>query len=298
MDKRKTFLKKAKEKVREAFKSRDMIIGSVSRSIEELDEVIHLMGERLEDWYSIYFPEIKPDTHVKYANLIIAVDKKNIDKDLLLKILGPKGSEEVLRKIEKSLGADLGAEDLGEIKECARMILELDNLRNRYEKYQDKLAQEICPNIAHIAGSDIAGKMIAHVGSLKRLAFLPASTIQVIGAEKALFKHLKNRRIPPPKHGIIFQFAKISGAPKVIRGKLSRVLANAICTAAKADYITKNYIAEQLKQKMDQRISEINQYWEKNKDKIKEDKVNFKKEENDNFSRNRHGAPNFGKKRR
>ena len=68
MDKRKTFLKKAKEKVREAFKSRDMIIGSVSRSIEELDEVIHLMGERLEDWYSIYFPEIKPDTHVHTGN--------------------------------------------------------------------------------------------------------------------------------------------------------------------------------------------------------------------------------------
>jgi nucleolar protein 56 len=111
--------------------------------------------------------------------------------------------------------------------------------------------------MSEVAGPEIAAKLIAHVGSLKRLAFLPSSTIQVLGAEKALFKHLKNRRIAPPKHGIIFQHAKISNSPKEVRGKIARALANKLALAARADAFSKNFIAKQLKDDFEARCKEI-----------------------------------------
>jgi len=86
---------------------------------------------------------------------------------------------------------------------------------------------------------------------------MPASTVQVIGAEKALFKHLKNKSIDPPKHGIIFQHASISTSPKSVRGKIARALATKITLAAKADEYTKRFIGPEVKDKFDKRLKDI-----------------------------------------
>jgi nucleolar protein 56 len=110
--------------------------------------------------------------------------------------------------------------------------------------------------MSHIAGPELAAKLVAQSGGLQRMAMFPASTIQVLGAEKALFKHLKSGS-RPPKHGLIFQHASIGMAPKKVRGKISRCLAAKLTIAAKADAFSHNFIAEKLKAQFEAQVKRI-----------------------------------------
>jgi nucleolar protein 56 len=264
-EKRDKFLKKSKSSVQEALKSRDMLLGSVTKSIEDLDKTINLLGERLEDWYGVYFPELEESDKIKFSKTVLVLDKEKPDAKELSSLLGQKKTEKILSSAGSSLGAKLSAEDLSQCQSLAQSIVALGNLREKYQGYQEKLALELCPNLSEVGGPEIAAKLVSHMGSLSKLAILPASAIQVIGAEKALFKHLKNKKIPPPKHGIIFQHAKISSAPKRVRGKIARTLANKLCLAAKADAFSKNKIGEKLKKDFDNRYTEIMKQYEKNR---------------------------------
>lgn len=269
MKKREKFLKKSKQTVQEALKSRDMLLGSVTKSIEDLDKTINLLGERLEDWYSVYFPELKEADKLKFSEAVLVVDKENIDEKELASVLGQKSASAISKASEGSLGAKLSEDDLAQCQSLAQTIITLGKLRTKYEAYQKKLAEELCPNLSEVGGPEIAAKLVSHVGSLSRLALLPASAIQVIGAEKALFKHLKNRKIPPPKHGIIFQHVKISSSPKKVRGKIARTLANKLCLAAKADAFSKNNISKQLKEDFEERYAEIMEAYQRSKESKK-----------------------------
>jgi len=268
--KRDKFLKKAKEKVTEALKSRDMLLSGVTKTIDDLNKIINQLVERLEDWYGIYFPELKLDEHMKYAELVLTLDRADIDKKELSKVVGQKKADEIATKAEKSLGTKLEPEDLAKCHSLAKEIIQLDKLRSNYEEYQKKLAMELCPNMSKVGGADIAAMLVSHVGSLSKLAMLPSSTIQVLGAEKALFKHLKNKKVRPPKHGIIFQHSKIASSPKKVRGKIARALANKLSMASKADAFTKNDIAGQLKADFEERYNEIMEDYKKGKTKAKE----------------------------
>lgn len=255
---RKKFIKKSKFGTTEALKSRDMLLGYITRSIDALDEGIHLLTEKLEDAYSAYFPELKLEDKEKYVKVIAVFDRKNPDAKGIEGFVGAGKAADLVAKAQKSLGANLNAEDLKMIRGFARQIAELHKLRAEMEAHQEKMAQEVCPNIKHVSNASIAAKLIAHTGSLRKLALLPASTIQVLGAEKALFKHLRSRgRIGSPKHGIIFQFPAIGTAPKHQRGKIARALAAKIAIAAKADAFSHRFIAEELKKDLDKRLEEI-----------------------------------------
>jgi len=263
-------MKKAREGTQLALTSKDMLLGNVAKSIIDINKASNLMCERLEELYGVYFPELKIDDKEKYVKLILFLDKKNPDAKEISKLVGSGKSNEIINNAARSLGADLSEEDLNQCKLFAQEMNAIYALRENYEKYQEKLARELCPNICEVVGSDVAAKLVAHVGSLARLAVLPSSTIQVLGAERALFKHLKNKRIAPPKHGIIFQHVSISASPKKVRGKIARLLANKITTAAKADYFTKNNISPQLKKEFDDSFARIMADYERSKAKTPE----------------------------
>jgi nucleolar protein 56 len=265
--KRARFLKKSKSSVAEALKSRDMLLASVTKSIEDLDKTINLLGERLEDWYGIYFPELRFEDKIKFSEAILVIDRDDLDKKELASFLGQKKADEIVGKAGSTLGAKLSADDLAECHSLAQTIISLGKLRMRYEAYQQKLAMELAPNMSAVGGPEIAAKLVSHVGSLSKLALLPASAIQVMGAEKALFKHLKNRKVPPPKHGIIFQHSKISSSPKKVRGKIARTLANKLCLAAKADAFGKTELGTKLKSDFDKRFTSIMEKYKKDKAK-------------------------------
>ncbi len=261
---RESFLRKSMEKMKQALQSRDNLIVNVQRSIDELMMVKNSLGERLEEWYAVYFPELKLEDKAKFAQVASVFDKKG-ERQGIEQIVGTKKAAEIMQLAEKSIGSEFKEADLEECKKFAKLIADMDLMITQYEEYQQRLCQELCPSMTEVAGAAIAAKLISHVGSLMKLALLPASTIQVLGAEKALFKHLKNKRIAPPKHGIIFQHVYISSSPKVVRGKIARLLANKITLATKADAFTKNFIGPDLRKRLEEKYQEIMKNYTKGK---------------------------------
>jgi len=116
--------------------------------------------------------------------------------------------------------------------------------------------EKIAPNTSRIAGSLIGARLLSYARGLEKLAMLPASTIQILGAEKALFR-FKKEGGKPPKHGIIFQNSYINKAPRTVRGKIARIMASKIAVAAKADAFTKRDISEELTEDMERKIKHI-----------------------------------------
>jgi len=117
---------------------------------------------------------------------------------------------------------------------------------------------EVAPNTKTIAGSLLGARLIAIAGSLRNLAMRPASTIQVLGAEKALFRSLKTGA-RPPKHGLIFQHALLHDAKRWQRGKIARAIAGKLAIAIRIDAFGGNYVGDRLKADLDRRIEEIRQ---------------------------------------
>jgi nucleolar protein 56 len=126
----------------------------------------------------------------------------------------------------------------------------------KLEKQIEKDMEIIAPNISRITGPLIGARIISIAGGINKVAFMPASTIQILGAEKALFRYKKEGG-RPPKHGVIFQHNLINKSPRKIRGKIARVLATKIAIAAKADAFTKKDISGVLKDDLERRVREI-----------------------------------------
>lgn len=139
--------------------------------------------------------------------------------------------------------------------ELARAILSLRKSRQRMEEEVASATTSLAPNLSALAGPVLAARLISRAGSLKRLAEMPSSVIQVMGAEKSLFKHLHGKA-PSPKHGIIYRHPAILGTPKTLRGRMARTLAAKLAIAARLDYNGSSLLPE-LKSALDRRIIEV-----------------------------------------
>ena len=142
------------------------------------------------------------------------------------------------------------------IKPLENTLITVNKEINSLEKQINLDMKKIAPNTCEIVGPVIGARLISIAGGIQRLATLPASTIQVLGAEKALFRYKKEGG-KPPKHGIIFQHSIINKSPRLIRGKISRMLASKIAIAIKADVFTGRDISKILKKDIDKQVKEI-----------------------------------------
>jgi nucleolar protein 56 len=154
------------------------------------------------------------------------------------------------------MGADIAEADLLQIQALAKNVSEFYELRKGMENYIDRTMEELAPNVRAVAGALLGARMIAIAGSLQNLAMRPASTIQVLGAEKALFRSLKTGA-RPPKHGLIFQHTLLHDAKRWQRGKIARVVAGKLAIAARADAFGGKYIGDGLKAEINKRVEEI-----------------------------------------
>ncbi len=243
---RKGILKLVKDKLRNSYSKEDLL-QHTSHAIDELDETINLLFERLKNWYSIYLPEIRElEDREKYLRIVESYEKgKGLRDSSLLKYIP-----------EESLGANLGKEDLEILKEYGSTLHNLFRLREDLIAYRDKTIDKLAPNLTYLLGPVLATKLVVEAKGVKRLAQMPASTIQVLGAEKALFMHLV-RHTKPPKHGIIFLHPAMRGVPKKLRGKVARLIAAKIAIAAKADAYSHKFIAKELKEQLEEKINQI-----------------------------------------
>jgi len=155
--------------------------------------------------------------------------------------------------IKESMGTELSAKDLKPIMEIALRINSLYKLKENLKEYLEQVMNSYCKNLSTITGALLGAKLLEQAGSLKKLAMMPSSTVQLLGAEKALFRHLKTGA-RPPKHGTILQHPLVSSAKKTNRGRYSRVLADKITIAVKTDYFKGKFIGDKLKTELEERL--------------------------------------------
>ncbi len=211
MELRELNIKLTKESLRNEI-SKDILLIQAVKTIDELTKIINKLVTILRERYGYYAPR--------------ASRTESIED--LLKVVGKKEREDI--------GIELNKEDLDKIEEISSEISDLIKLKISQEEYLERLCRKICPEISEIATSLIAARLISQAGSLKHLAEIPSSTIQVLGAEKALFRHMKTGA-KAPKFGIIFSHPKISQSNE--KGKAARRLASEISKAAKIDFFRK-----------------------------------------------------------
>ena len=249
-----------KLRVKGAVEKRDLIIVQAIQTIDDLDKTINLFMSRVREWYGMHFPELDRllDKHETYARLVFKLgNKDNFTGERLEKEDVPKSkAEKIAQSTETSMGADLSETDLTQIQMLCKNVLQLYQLRQSLENYLDTTMEEVTPNIKALAGSLLGARLISLAGGLTNLAKMPSSTIQVLGAEKALFRSLKTGT-RPPKHGIIFQHTLLHEAKKWQRGKIARAMAGKLAIAARADAFGSRYIGEELKADLKKRIEEI-----------------------------------------
>jgi nucleolar protein 56 len=250
----------AKLRVKGAAEKRDLVIAQAIQTLDDLDRSANLFMGRLREWYGVHFPELDRliEKHETYARLILNLGyKDNFSVETLEKEGIPKDKAENIEMVaEKSMGADMEERDLEEIQALGKNVLDMYELRKNMENYVNKTMEEVAPNTRAVAGALLGARLIAIAGSLQNLAMKPASTIQVLGAEKALFRSLKTGA-RPPKHGLIFQHALLHDAKRWQRGKIARVLAGKVAIAARIDAFGGRYVGEALKADIDKRLEEI-----------------------------------------
>lgn len=240
---RKKNLELARKAVKQAATPDVLIIHAIT-NIEDLQRAIHVLAHRLREWYSIYLPELskKIQDNEIYVSLVLEKERKALMKELNLK---------------QTIGSDLKKEDLKPIMSLANAVEDLYSKKDVLENYLKQVMQEHCPNLLTVAGASIGARLLRGAGSLKKLAFMRSSTIQLLGAEKALFRHIQTGA-KPPKYGYIINHEFVQKAGKIDKGKAARVLADKIFLAARVDYFKGEYIGDELLKELEARFKKIN----------------------------------------
>jgi nucleolar protein 56 len=223
-------------RVKEASEKLDLHIIQSINALDELDKIINTVGARMREWYGLHFPELDNlvSSLVVYAEIVSRAGlRENIVVEILQSIgLQDRKVEVVLDAARRSKGGDMTPENL------------------------EAAMETVAPNVKELLTAAVGARIISKAGSLARLARLPASTIQILGAEKALFRALKTGA-RPPKHGLLFQHPLIHSAPKWQRGKIARAVASKVAIAARIDYYRHNGKDSTVYGKLKIRINEI-----------------------------------------
>ena len=230
-------------KIKKESATEDKHLIQAINSIDEIDETISKLIERIREWYALYFPEMDI---IKNNETYIKLISQNKTKDEIIKEK-PDAFPNNIIDIED----DINPEDLEIMNNYAKSIFELQKSRKNIEEYIDHKMEDIAPNLRLLVGPTLGAKLISHAGGIKRLAMYPSSTVQIMGAEKALFRHLKSGD-RPPKYGLIYQHPQVRGAKWWNRGKIARMLAGKISLAVRRDVFTKTIdenVPEEFKEK-------------------------------------------------
>lgn len=227
-----------KEKIKGSVTDDKLIIQAVN-AIDDITNSANILSVRLREWYGFVNPELS-ERISSHETFISAIVDSSYNK-------GEK---------ETKMGAVLKDEDLRKIEEFAYVLKYLYDEKRNLEKYVEAKVSQFLPNTSAIIGTALASRLLAIGGGLEKLSKFPSSTIQVIGAEKALFRHLRGVGTSP-KHGLIFQSPIVNQARRDVRGKVARLLASKLSIAIKIDYFKGKFIGDKLKKDIDEKIKTI-----------------------------------------
>lgn len=221
-------------------KADNMIIQAIAL-LDTLDKDVNTFVMRVREWYSWHFPELVKivNDNYQYAQLALLIkDKGSLGEEKLEALKEVVGEEdkarEILEAAKTSMGQDISPIDLVNIEAFARRVISLAEYRQRLHAYLSDKMHAVAPNLSALIGELVGARLISHAGSLTSLAKYPASTVQILGAEKALFRALKTKG-NTPKYGLIFHSSFIGRAKQRNKGRISRYLANKCSIASRID---------------------------------------------------------------
>lgn len=240
----------------------NMIIQSIAL-LDQLDKDVNTFSMRIREWYSYHFPElikIVPDNYT-YARLAKLIgNRKELNEEHLEameQVLMDSGkAQAVLDASRSSMGMDISAVDLLNIELFATRVVSLADYRKQLAAYLHDKMTGVAPNLSTLIGDQVGARLIAHAGSLTNLAKYPASTVQILGAEKALFRALKTRG-NTPKYGLLYHSTYIGRAGAKNKGRISRYLANKCSIASRIDCFCEqptHVYGEKLRQQVEDRL--------------------------------------------
>merc|ERR1712117_943038 len=230
-------------------KSDNMII-QVIALLDQLDKDVNTFAMRIREWYGYHFPELVKivGDNLLYARGVKALkNRKEIKAESILETL-----EEIVMDSAKAKAIL----DLINIDRFADRVIALAEYRKELIEYLRSKMDSVAPNLAALVGDAVGARLISHAGSLTNLAKYPASTVQILGAEKALFRALKTRG-NTPKYGLIFHSSFIGKAGAKNKGRISRYLANKCSIASRIDCFSETstkLFGEKLKEQVEDRL--------------------------------------------
>jgi nucleolar protein 56 len=215
--------------------------------VDQLDKNINSFCMRIKEWFGWHFPElarIVSDNHM-YVKIIQLIETRNNlvenKEELASPIEEICNSAELAKQIVDasgtSMGSDLSEVDLINVKYFTDKVLSLMKFRIELVDYLTDKMHKLAPNVSALVGETTGARLISHAGSLSSLAKYPASTIQILGAEKALFRALKTKG-KTPKYGLLYHTSFIGKASLKNKGKISRYLANKLAVCSRIDYFS------------------------------------------------------------
>ena len=208
----------------------------------------------------VLFPEMDRiiEKHDTYARLVSKLGNRSnfTYENLITEGLPNEKAKEIAEAAAKSMGAQIEDSDLEVLKSFCDLMSELYKFRERSETYVEDVLKQVAPNMTTIVGAALSARLISIAGSLQNLAKMPASTLQVLGAEKALFRSLKTGA-RPPKHGVIFQHTAVHQSPRWQRGKIARALSGKLSIAARIDAFRGDFKGDKLRDEVTKKVEEI-----------------------------------------
>uniref|UniRef100_U5EVT2 Nucleolar protein 56 n=1 Tax=Corethrella appendiculata TaxID=1370023 RepID=U5EVT2_9DIPT len=243
-------------------RSDNMIIQSIAL-LDQLDKDINTFSMRIREWYSYHFPELVKIVNDNYLFAKVASfvkDRKSLNDESLEAleeiVMDSEKAQAIIDASKISMGMDISVIDLMNIKMFAERVVKLSEYRKQLAEYLHSKMNSVAPNLQTLIGDQVGARLISKAGSLTNLAKYPASTVQILGAEKALFRALKTRS-NTPKYGLLFNSTFIGRANTKNKGRISRFLANKCSIASRIDCFTENpskIFGDVLKQQVEDRL--------------------------------------------
>jgi len=213
-----------------------MIVQAISL-LDDMDKELNIYAMRVREWYGWHFPELGKivTDNLMYARLIRVMGvRENAPTADLDSVLPEELVAPVMEAAQISMGTEVSQEDIEHVIELCKQVVEISEYRIQLDEYLKTRMMAIAPNLTEMVGVLIGARLIARAGSLMNLAKYPASTVQILGAEKALFSALKKKQATP-KYGLLYHASLVGHASTKNKGKISRVLAAKTSLAVRVD---------------------------------------------------------------
>ena len=218
-----------------------MIVQAIAL-LDDLDKELNVYAMRVKEWYGWHFPEMAKiiNDNMAYAKVIKAMGMRSNASQVDLSEILPEEIETALKAAaEVSMGTEITKEDLDNINSLAEQVVELAEYRQQLSQYLSARMNAIAPNLTILVGELVGARLIAHAGSLMNLSKSPASTVQILGAEKALFRALKTKH-DTPKYGLIYHASLVGQATGKNKGKVARMLATKTSLGVRTDALSED----------------------------------------------------------